>query len=96
MARKAYLAVLERIGHASDPVMLLDQQILALDLFAAGVLLRRVVVFDDLEHIRKGRQIKDQHHHALDTRCNAELVARMSQMVQEVAVEQVLALLAKA
>ena len=92
----ADFAVLQRVGHAADAVVLLDQQVLALDLLARGVLLRREVVLDDLEHVGERRQVEHQHHHALDAGRDAELVAGMLQVVQEVAVEQRLALLGQA
>ena len=53
LARKSHVAVLQGVCHSADPVMLLDQQILALNLFARGVFLRRVKIFDDLEHKRE-------------------------------------------
>ena len=93
LARERDVAVFQRVGHAADAVVLLDQQVLALDLLARGVLLRRVEVLDHLEHVREGRQVEHQHHHALDAGRDAELVARMLQVVEEVAVEQRLALL---
>jgi hypothetical protein len=96
VAREGHLAVFQRVGHAADAVVLLDQQVLALDLLARGVLLRRVVVLDDLEHVGKGRQVEHQHHHALDAGRDAELVAGVAQVVEEVAVEQRLALLGQA
>ena len=93
VARKTDAAVLQRVGHAPNPVMLLDQQVLALDLLARGVLLRRIEVLDELEHIGEGRQVEHQHHHAFDPGSDAELVRRVAQVVQEIAVEQGLALL---
>jgi hypothetical protein len=80
-AREGHVAVLQRVGHAADAVVLLDQQVLALDLLARGVLLRRVEVLDDLEHVGEGRQVEHQHHHALDARRDAELVAAVAQVV---------------
>src|SRR5437667_6215 len=74
-------------------VVLLDQQVLALNHLARGFLLRREEVLDDLEHEGERRQIEHQHHHALDAGRAAELVAGVAQVVEEVAVEQVLALL---
>ena len=51
------------------------------------------MVLDDLEDIGKRRQVEDQHHHALDAGRDAELVAAVAQVVEKVAVEDVLALL---
>ena len=96
VTRKAHLAVLQRVRHAAHTVVLLHQQVLALDLLAGGVLLRWVVVFDDLEHIGKRRQIKHQHHHALDAGRDAELVGAVALVVQQVTVEQCLALFGQA
>jgi hypothetical protein len=90
------MRVLERVGHAADAVVLLDEQVLGHDLLARRVLLRRVEVLDDLEHVRVRRQVEHQHHHALDARRDAEAVAAVPQVVHEVAVEHVLALLLQA
>jgi len=96
LARERHVAVLERIGHAPDPVVLLDQQVLALDQLARGrFLLLGKEILDDLEHVRKARQVEHQHHHALDAGCDAEAVARVLQVVQEVAVEAFLPCLAR-
>ena len=76
--------------------MLLDELVLALDALARDFLLGRKVVLDHLEDEGIGRQVEHQHHHALDARRNAELVAGMAQVEQEVAVEQVLAVLLQA
>ena len=94
--RQGHLAVLQRVGHAADAVVPLHQQVLALDLLARGVLLWRVEVLDQLEDIGEGRQVEDQHHHALDARRDAEAVAAVAQVHQQVAVEAVLALLVQA
>ena len=51
LARKGHIAVFHGVGHAPHPVMLFHQQILALDLLAAGVFGGWVKVFDDFEHI---------------------------------------------
>jgi hypothetical protein len=96
VAREGHLAVLQRVGHAPHAVVLLHQQVLALDLLARGVLLRRVVVLDHLEDVGEGRQVEHQHHHALDAGRDAEAVAGMLQVIEEVAVEQRLALLGQA
>ena len=77
VARERHLAVFQRVGHAPHAVVLLDQQVLALDLLAGGVLLRREVVLDQLEHVGERGQVEHQHHHALDAGGDAELVARM-------------------
>ena len=72
--RKSHLAVFQRIGHPTHPVVLFDQQVFALDLLARGVFLWRIKILDDLENVREGRQIKHQHHHALDAWRNSKLV----------------------
>jgi hypothetical protein len=95
-AREGHVGVLQRVGHAPDAVVLLHQQVLAHDLLARSVLGRRVEVLDDLEHVGKGRQVEHQHHHALDAGRDAEAVAAVAQVIEEVAVEQVLALLLQA
>ena len=95
-AREGDVAELQRVGHAPDAVVLLDEQVLALDEGAAGVLLRRVVVLDELEDKRVARQVEHQHHHALDARRDAETVGRVAQVELEVAEEQRLALLLQA
>jgi hypothetical protein len=76
--------------------VLLDEQELALDLIARGVLLRRVEVLDELEDEGEARQVEHQHHHALDAGGDAERVAGVAQVVEQVAVEQVLAVLLQA
>ena len=96
VAREGDVAVLQRVGHAADAVVLLHQQVLGLDLLARGVLLRRVEVLDDLEDVGEGRQVEHQHHHALDAGRDAEAVARVPQVGEEVAVEEVLAVLLQA
>ena len=96
VARKAHFAVFQRIGHAAHAVVLLDQQILALDLLARSVFGRRIKVLNHLENIRKTGQIKHQHHHALDAGGDAKFVGRMAQVVQKVAVKQRLALFGQA
>ena len=96
VARKAHVAVFQCVSHAPDAVMLLDQQVLALDLLARGVFGRGIKVFDDFEYIGKAWQVKHQHNHAFDAWRDTELVARVAQMVQKVAVKQGLALLGQA
>jgi hypothetical protein len=58
--------------------------------------LRRIEVLDDLEHVGEARQVEHQHDHALDAGRDAEAVGAVAQVVQEVAVEQRLALLGQA
>ena len=76
--------------------MLLDEPVFAFDLLARSVFLRRVIVFDDLEHIGEGRQVKHQHDHALDARRATKLVGGVAQVVQKVAVKKRLPLLGQA
>ena len=60
--------------------------------FAPVVSLRRGdAILDHLEHVRIRRQREHAHHEAADARRDDEAVARMREMVQEVAVEEVLA-----
>src|SRR5574337_814792 len=66
LARERDAAVFERVGHPADPVVRLDDLVLALDLRARGLLLRREEVLDHLEDERERRQAEHQHHHALD------------------------------
>ncbi len=94
--REGHVGVLQRIGHAPDAVVLLDQLVLGLDQLARGLLGRRVVVLDHLEHVRVRRQREHQHHQALDAGRADELVRGVLQVMQEVPVEQVLALLLQA
>ncbi|MCY1306482.1 hypothetical protein D9M70_563460 [compost metagenome] len=54
------------------------------------------VVLDQLEDVGIGRQREHAHHHPLDAGRDVERVARMGQVMQEVAVEQRLALLLQA
>ncbi len=96
IARKADVAVFERVGHPPDPVVLLDQQVLALDQRPRGLLRRRIEVLDDLEDVREAGQVEHQHHHALDAGRDPEAVGRMAHVRQEVPVEEALALLLQA
>ena len=86
-------AVFHGVCHAAYAVVLLDQAVLGLHLFARDFLGRGEFVLDELEHVREARQVKHQHHQPLNAGSNAELVRAVPQMVQQVAVEQGLALL---
>ena len=69
----------------------LTSQYFCLDLLPVGVLRRGDLVADHLEHVRIRRQREHRHHQALDARRDDELVARVLEMVEEVAEEEVLA-----
>ena len=91
-ARQRHLRVFPGVGHAADAVVQFHHLVLA----PHGGVVHAVLVdavLDQLEHIGIGRQREHAHHHALDAGRDVEGVARMRQMVQEVAVEQRLALL---
>ena len=92
--RKRHFAVFHGVGHAPYPVVLAHQLVFFANLLARGFLLRRVKVFDDLEHVRERRQIKYQHDHAFDAGRNAQLVGAVTQVEQKITKEQGLALLA--
>ena len=85
--------VLERVGHAPDPIVQLDQQVLVLHRLAVDVLRRREPVADHLEHVRERGQREHQHHQPLDAGGDDEAVARVPEVVVEVAVKEGLALL---
>ncbi len=95
-ARKTDFGEFKRIGHAPDPVVLLDELVFAPDLLARGVFLRRVKIFDDLEHKGEAGQVEHQHDHALDAGGDAELVGAVPHVVQKIAVKQRFALLGQA
>ena len=76
--------------------MLLHQQIFALNLLTRGVFLWRVKVLDDLEHKGKRGLVEHQHDHALNARGNAKFVGTVALVVEQVTVEQGLALLGQA
>ena len=94
--RKRHFAVFHGIGHAPYPVVLAHQLVFFADLFTRGFFLRRVKVFDDLEHVRQRRQIKYQHDHAFDAGRNAQFVGAVTQVEQKIAKKQGFALLAQA
>ncbi len=54
-ALEGHVRIFQRLGHAAHAVVLFHQQVLALDLVASSVFLRRIEVFDDFEHKGKGR-----------------------------------------
>ncbi|MNY11792.1 hypothetical protein D3C86_1448400 [compost metagenome] len=76
--------------------MLLHELVFRLHQRARGFLRRGEDITDDLEHVGERRQREHQHHQPPDAGRDHELVRRMLQMVEEVAVEQVLALLLQA
>jgi chaperonin cofactor prefoldin len=69
------------------------QLVLAFDLLACGLFLRRKFIANDFENKGKRRQIKDKHHHAFDTWRNAKAVCTVAQMVQQISVKAVFPLL---
>ena len=91
MARKRDIGVLEDVRHPACAIVVLDQRVLAHDLAAVGVLGRRDPILDHLEYIRIRGQGEHAHHQALDARRDDEPVARVREMVQEIAIEEVLA-----
>ena len=88
--------VLERIGHAPDPIVQFDQQILVLHRLVVDVLGRREALADHLEYVRERGQREYEHHQPLDARGDDEAVARVPEVVVEVAVKEGLALLGEA
>ena len=93
LTRKRHIAVFQGVGHAPHTVVLFHQQILALNLLTRGVFLRRVKIFDDLEHKRKRGLVEHQHDHALDAWSDAKFIGAMALVIKQVAVKQSLALL---
>ena len=65
-------------------------------LLTRGFLRRREAVADHLEYIGIGRQGKNRHHHALYSRRENQFVFGVFQVMQEITVENRLALLVKA
>ncbi|OMP10434.1 testis-specific Y-encoded-like protein 1, partial [Corchorus capsularis] len=94
--REGHVGIFQRIGHAAHAVVSFHQLILALDELARGFLRRREVVLDDLEDVWVRRQREHQHHQALDAGRDDELVRRVLLVVEEIPIEQVLALLLQA
>ena len=92
-ARQRHLRILPGVRHAADAVVQLHQLVLAHDLLAVGVLRMRDHVLDHLEHVGIRRQREHRHHQPLDAGGDDEVVGRVLQVVQEVAVEERLALL---
>ena len=95
-ARERDVAVLERVGHAADAVVLLDEQVLALDQLARRVLRRREEVLDHLEHVREGRQVKTSITMPLMPGAMPNLSVEWRRCMQQVAIEEGLALLLQA
>ena len=71
-----------------------DQLVLLLDEFTRDIL--AALVLDELEHVRKRGQGEHPHHQAFDAGGGDELIVRVAQMVEQISVEQRLALLLQA
>ncbi|MGF6664139.1 hypothetical protein QF000_005807 [Paraburkholderia atlantica] len=52
----------------------------------------RKVVLDQLEHVGERRQREHQHHQPLDAGRDDEAVARMLEVMQQIAIKEILAL----
>ena len=94
--REQYIGKLQGVGQSSDTVDLLDQQEFALDRRLVHFLRDPENVLDDLEHVGIGGQREYQHDQAANPRGHDELVFRMVLVVDEVAEEHGLPLLAQA
>ena len=95
IARQREVGELERVGHATDPVDVLDHRELRPDRRAVGVLPGAEHILDHLEHVRIRRQREDEHHLAADARRLDERVLGVVEVLEQVAVEERLALLAE-
>ena len=93
VARQREVPELERVRHPADAVDLLHHQELPLHRGAVGLLRVPELVLDHLEHVRVRGQVEHVHHQARRAGRLDEGVLRVVQMVEEVAVEQRLALL---
>ena len=96
IARERDVRELERVCHAADAIVLLHEVVLGLDDGAVDVLRRLEPVADHLEDVRIGRQREDDHHHALRSRREHERVARVAEVLLQIAKEERLALLLQA
>ncbi len=96
LERKGGVGKFEGVRHAADAVNLLDHHEFPLDRRAVHLLGTAEDVLDDLEDVGVGRQREHQHDHAADAGCHDELVFRVVQVIDEIAEEHRLALLAEA
>ena len=76
--------------------MVFYQQIFFLDQCLGGFFRRREVILDQLKDIRKRGQRKHQHHQAADTGRGIDDVGGILEMMQKIAVKQILAVLLQA
>ena len=91
--RQCNLRVLPHVDHAPDTIVLLDQKIFLLDAGATDLLRISRMIADHLEHVGIGGQREHDHHQTLGAGREHELVGRVTQVMQQVAIEECLALL---
>ena len=91
---EGHVRVFPRVGHPAGAVVVLHQVVAVLDVLAADVLAAHVL--DVLEDIRERGQREHAHHQTLDAGRDDEMIGGFVQMLQQVAVEECLALLVQA